>query len=70
MSEIKKVRCPDCKDRFELDFHEYDDGDSLACPACNMDLTVVYVKDRLKLKTSKELFYDTDESDEFFDNED
>ena len=66
---VKKVRCPDCKEKFEIDFHEYDLGDSLPCPECNIDLTVIYVNDKPKLKLVKELFLDDDSSDAFYAEE-
>ena len=70
MASVRKVRCPDCKERFEVDFHEYDEGDSIECPECSIDLTVIYVSDKPKIKLTKELFLEDERSDEFYPEED
>jgi len=65
---IKKVRCPDCRERFEIDYSEYDEGDVMNCPECNLELNVVYVGDKPKLKSSKDLYFEND--DEFDEDHD
>lgn len=56
-----KVRCPDCKGRFEIELSEFDEGDLINCPECNLELVVEVVEGRPKIKTAKEK--DLDESD-------
>lgn len=60
---IKKVRCPDCRSRFEIDYSDYDEGDVTNCPDCNLELTVIYAKEKPKLKPSKELYFDEEDED-------
>lgn len=52
---MKKV-CPDCETRFEVKLEEYDEGDALTCPDCNLEFTVVSDRTgKIKLVESKEL---------------
>ncbi len=63
-----KVRCPDCKYRFEIDENEYDEGDYLNCPDCNLELTVeVDIAGKLKIKTVKEKELDDSEFEDYFE---
>lgn len=68
MPGIMKVRCPDCRERFELDQHEYEEGDFLSCPECAIDLVIMVKKGKLKVVSDKEKFME-EESDEFVDLE-
>lgn len=61
-----KVKCPDCKQKFEIDENEYDEGDFLNCPECNLEMTVVLDKGgKIKVKTAKEKDLDSEETGEF-----
>jgi len=59
-----KYRCPDCKVRFDLDTDEYEEGDLLNCPDCNLELVVEVVKGgKFKLRIAKDK--EIDENEEF-----
>jgi Zn finger protein HypA/HybF involved in hydrogenase expression len=65
---VLKVKCPDCKHRFDIDENEYDEGDYLSCPECNLELTVeVSSGGRLNIKTAKEKEMDNSEFDDYFE---
>ena len=52
---MKKL-CPDCAVRFEVNLEEYDDGDALNCPECNLEFTIVSDKTgKMKLVESKDI---------------
>ncbi len=59
---MAKFRCPDCKQRFDLEIEEYDEGDFLNCPECNLELVIELRKGKPTLKIAKEK--DIDEEDE------
>ncbi len=59
---MAKFRCPDCKQSFDLEIEEYDEGDFLNCPECNLELVVEIKAGKPKLKIAKEK--DIDEEDE------
>ena len=59
---MAKFRCPDCKQRFELNIDEYDEGDYLNCPECNLELVVEFSGTKPVLKAAKEK--DIDDADE------
>ena len=59
---MAKFRCPDCRSRFELEINDYDEGDYINCPECNLELVVELSSGKAALKTAKEK--DIDEEDE------
>ena len=66
---MPKIKCPECKERFETDLKEYDDGDTLDCPECGAELLVEYdTKGKPKITTPKEKFMEEDE--DFEEDED
>tara|TARA_Y100000310_G_scaffold345478_1_gene465456 strand:+ start:9385 stop:9582 length:198 start_codon:yes stop_codon:yes gene_type:complete len=63
-----KARCPDCKYRFDLDEGEYDDGDYLNCPDCNLELAVeLDLAGKIKIKASKEKEFEENDFEEYFE---
>ncbi len=62
-----KVKCPDCKQRFNVDMGEFDDGDLLNCPECNLEMTVILDSGRLNVLATKEKELEDDEFDYFED---
>jgi len=64
---VKKVRCPDCKESFEIDLHEYDEGDLVNCPECNLELVVEVSEGRQNLRIAKEKAIDETDFDEFYE---
>ncbi len=56
-----KFRCPDCKSRFELTIEDYDQGEYVNCPECNLELVVELRGGKPTLKVAKEK--DIDEAD-------
>jgi len=64
---MKKVRCPDCKERFEIELEEFDEGDLLNCPACNLELIVEVNEGQPKIRVSKEKVIDETDFDEFYE---
>lgn len=53
---------------FELDLNEHDEGDTVECPECTVESTVIVKGGRLALASDKEKYYDR--SDEFYDESD
>ena len=64
---MKKVRCPDCKGRFEIDLEEFDEGDLLNCPECNLELIIEVNEGQSKIRVSKEKVMDETDFDEFYE---
>jgi len=64
---MKKVRCPDCKERFEIDLEEFDEGDLLNCPECNLELIIEVNEGQSKIRVSKEKVMDETDFDEFYE---
>lgn len=61
-----KVKCPGCKEGFEVSINEYDEGDLLECPECTIELSVVVKDGRLGVISEKEKYF-AEELDEFAD---
>ena len=61
---MKKL-CPDCEVRFDVNLSEFDEGDAVTCPDCNLEFTVVSDSaGKMKLRKSKELeMEDLDEAE-------
>jgi len=59
---MPKFRCPDCKEWFDLEIDEYDEGDYVNCPECNLELVVELKSGKPRLKIAREK--DIDEEDE------
>ena len=64
---MKKVRCPDCKERFEIELHEFDEGDLVNCPECNLELIVEVNEGKAKLRTAREKALDETDFDQFYE---
>ncbi|MCX6799037.1 MAG: hypothetical protein NTW59_03015 [Candidatus Diapherotrites archaeon] len=64
---MAKFRCPDCKNRFDLDIGEFDEGDFVNCPECNLELVVEVKEGKQKLRIAKEKEIDEDEDEFGFD---
>jgi len=65
--EMKKVRCPDCNESFEIGLEELDEGDLLNCPECNLELVIEVKEGKPKLRVSKEKELDETDFDEFYE---
>ncbi len=64
---MKKVRCPDCKEKFEIELEEFDEGDLLNCPECNLELIVEVNEGQSKIRVSKEKAIEETDFDEFYE---
>ena len=64
---MKKVRCPDCKERFEIELEEFDEGDLLNCPECNLELIVEVNEGVSKIRISKEKAIEETDFGEFYE---
>lgn len=64
---MKKYRCPDCGEKFEIAIHEYDEGDFVNCPECNLELVVEVVEGQTKIRVAKEKELDETDFDEFYE---
>lgn len=62
---MKKMRCPDCKQRFEIELEDLDEGDAINCPECNLELVVEVSEGKTKLRIAKEKGIDEDEETDF-----
>jgi len=59
---MPRIKCPECKERFEENLKEYDDGDTIDCPECGAELLVAYDDmGKPRIKTPKEKFLEEDE---------
>lgn len=66
-----KIKCPDCKHRFDIERNEYDAGDFLSCPECNLELTIeLNDTGKMRVKTAKEKELEDEEAfDEFYEED-
>jgi len=64
---MTKVRCPDCKERFEITLEEFDEGDLMNCPECNLEMVVEVSEGKPKLRIAKEKAIDETDFDEFYE---
>ena len=64
---MKKVRCPDCNERFEIELNEFDEGDLLNCPECNLELVVEVNEGVSKIRISKEKAIEETDFGEFYE---
>lgn len=53
-----KVQCPKCQNIFDLDVELYEEGDSVECPSCGIE---VFVAKKGKKFTVVETFEEADE---------
>ena len=52
---MKKL-CPDCETHFDVNMDEYDEGDAITCPDCNLEFTITSNSaGKIKLVKSKTL---------------
>ena len=59
---MARIKCPECKEKFEIDMSEYDDGDSLDCEECGAELLIKMDSvGKFSIITPKEKFLDEDE---------
>lgn len=58
---MKKVHCPDCGGRFEIELEDLDEGDAINCPECNLELVVEVRDGKPKIRVSKEKGIDEDD---------
>jgi DNA-directed RNA polymerase subunit RPC12/RpoP len=77
MSSIKKIdmkkTCKDCKARFDVPIADYEEGDAITCPECNLEYTIIAdEKDpaKLTLIESKKLEMAEEEDDFTLEDED
>ncbi len=60
---MKKL-CTDCKARFEVKFDDLEEGDSINCPECNLEYTMILdKKGKNKLIETKILEMEDDSED-------
>ncbi len=64
-----KVRCPDCKENFDLSVNQYDEGDAVECPECAMALVVAIKNGRLAVEAERAKAYNAMEEFEFPEDE-
>jgi len=64
---MRKVRCPDCKEKFEIDLLDFDEGDLVNCPECNLELVVEVIEGRPKLRVAKEKALEESDFDSFYE---
>jgi len=64
---MKKVRCPDCNERFEIEMQDFDEGDLINCPECNLELIIEVMEGKSNLRIAKEKVMDETDFDEFYE---
>ncbi len=60
-----KVKCPECKEGFDLSVNDYEEDDLLQCPECTVDLVVKVNEGKFKLVTEKEKYFNEELDEEF-----
>jgi len=60
-----KVRCPDCKENFDLNVNRYDEGDNVECPECTIALVVTVKNGKLAVEPERAKAYSDTEEFEF-----
>jgi DNA-directed RNA polymerase subunit RPC12/RpoP len=61
---LKKL-CSDCKAKFEISLEDKDEGDSINCPGCNLEYTIILdKKGKTKLIETKELEMEEEEEED------
>ena len=63
-----KITCPECKELFPFDANDYDEGDTLECPECSIDLVLKVARGNFKAVTDKERYYSS-EMEELFEED-
>lgn len=63
-----RVRCPECRENFELSVNDHDEGDFVECPECSLNLIVEVREGKFKLVSEKEKFYEEDEFDQYYED--
>ena len=63
-----KVKCPKCKEKFDIDKNSHDEGDSVECPECGAS-SILAVKKGIFHLEPEESKYDKYE-EEFLGDED
>ncbi len=60
---VMKVKCPDCKEEFDLDKNAYDEGDSVECPECGASCIIEVKRGKFVLKKESAKYFE--EEDDF-----
>jgi len=55
------VKCPKCKEFFEIDKNRYDEGDSVECSECGVSSIFVVKKGKIMLEPEENRYDDIDE---------
>ncbi len=63
-----KVKCPDCKEGFDISLNDYEEDDPVQCPECSIDLVIKVKEGKFKLMTEKEQYYDAELEEELFED--
>jgi len=61
-----RVKCPDCREKIEVDVNEYEEGDCIDCPECGLDLILEVKGGKFSATTEKAKYYDEDLEEELF----
>ena len=56
-----KVKCPKCKELFDIDKNSHDEGDTVDCPECGASSVVVVKKGRMLLEPEESKYDSVDE---------
>jgi len=62
------VTCPVCEGTIDVDEEDVDEGDTISCDECGVDLRVVGT-DPLELESAEELEEEEEDDDDFLDEE-
>ena len=63
-----KVKCPECKEEFNLNKNESEENDLINCPECNTTLIIVIKGGKLKVEPENTKYDEIDET-YFFDED-
>lgn len=62
-----KVKCPKCKEPFEIDKNAYDEGDTVECAECGEFAIIEVKKGKFVLRPENSKY---DDGDDFFTDDD
>ncbi|MFH0714474.1 MAG: hypothetical protein V1847_01525 [Candidatus Diapherotrites archaeon] len=56
-----KVKCPECKEEFDLDKNATDEGDAVECPECGASCIVEIKRGKFVLKKESAKYFEDNE---------
>ncbi|MBI5553576.1 MAG: hypothetical protein HY917_02435 [Candidatus Diapherotrites archaeon] len=61
MAAPMKTKCPNCREKVELDVNRFEEGDDFECPECGANYLIGVKGGKLNLVSEKEKYFEEDE---------